>query len=72
MNLDVKTGSYNRLLDQQRVYFKTVKAFQDECVKNEQLMAMIQVIFQISGGVGSFSAFAVWGAKSDMFVVSCV
>ena len=40
--LDARTNSYNRLLDQQRTYFKTVKLFQEECVKNEQLMAMMQ------------------------------
>ena len=40
--LEKSSAAYNALVDQQRVYFKTVKQFQEECVKNEQLMQMMQ------------------------------
>ena len=35
-------GEFRELVEQQRVYFKTVKFFQEECVKNEKLSAALQ------------------------------
>jgi hypothetical protein len=40
--LEQSGTNLNSLVDQQRAYFKTVKQFQDECVKNEQLMQLMQ------------------------------
>lgn len=40
--LDVKQTQYNKLVDEQRSYFKLVKMFQEECVKNEQMASLIQ------------------------------
>ena len=31
---------YNQLMEEQRVYYKACKDFQDECTKNEYLMSM--------------------------------
>ena len=43
----------NGLVDQQRAYFKTVKQFQEECVKNEQLMQMLQEAEQAAAAASS-------------------
>jgi gas vesicle protein len=48
-NLEKQSGALNTLVEQQRNYFKTVKQFQEECVKNEQLMAMMQEAEQQQG-----------------------
>ena len=39
---DGLAAQYNALTDKQRSYFKTTKAFQLECEKNEKLLAMIE------------------------------
>ena len=39
--LELKSNAFNSLVEQQRAYFKTVKQFQEECIKNENLSAMI-------------------------------
>jgi chromosome segregation ATPase len=39
---DTLNARYTQILDIERQYFKAVKDFQDECVKNEQMTAMLQ------------------------------
>merc|ERR1719461_1966072 len=39
--LDVRTDKENKLLQRQRKYYQAVKEFQDECYKNERLLALI-------------------------------
>jgi len=51
--LDVLKDKYGQLLDKQRSYFKAVKEFQEECVKNEKLATALEKARKMkSGGKG--------------------
>jgi len=41
-------GIYQRLVDEQRKYFKTVKDFQDECNKNDWLVSKLEQLSKSS------------------------
>jgi len=41
IKLEQLKGHYQSLLDEQRRYFKAVKDFQDECMKNEVLASKL-------------------------------
>jgi len=36
------TGKHGKMLEKQRKYFKAVKEFQEECVKNEKYMGKME------------------------------
>ena len=39
---ELRNTKYNQLLEKQRNYFKAVKEFQDECLRNERLTESIE------------------------------
>uniref|UniRef100_A0A914VHC9 Coiled-coil domain-containing protein 93 n=1 Tax=Plectus sambesii TaxID=2011161 RepID=A0A914VHC9_9BILA len=42
MKRDIHRDNYQEMLDKQRLYYKTVKDFQDECKRNEELQARLK------------------------------
>jgi len=47
--LDTLKDKYSMMLEKQRNYFKAVKEFQDECVKNEKLATAIEQLTKPRG-----------------------
>jgi len=47
--LDALKDKHSALLEKQRNYFKAVKEFQDECVKNEKLANALERLAQRGG-----------------------
>jgi hypothetical protein len=41
-NCDHLNDTYNDLIEKKRVYYKTLKDFQEECKKNELLLSKVQ------------------------------
>jgi len=50
--LDALKDKHSALLEKQRNYFKAVKEFQDECVKNEKLASAVERLSQRGQGKG--------------------
>ena len=51
-NRDDLSNQYTQLMEKQRNYFRAVKAFQEECVRNEQLLELVEQQETSEGGEG--------------------